>query len=306
MQPAPLGPASQEPLLDGSWEHSGRSLNTAAILALIGVGALYFNVQSILGALVVMVASALNSGPAAAGSGFDRIVEQVRFLAQPIRIVITVTQYGFMLLPALWIVKRWHSSTVRRYVRLDRVPVLQTVVAVLITLAFLPANNFIADQFVRQLHVPSKLMAINAELFTSRSPGEFVWLIVVVCITPALCEETFFRGVVQRTFERTMGWKSAILVGVLFGFFHMNPLGLITLAILGMLLGYFYYRSRSLVPSMAAHFTNNFVAILVLYKNSGGDSDQFPLWMIGGTLVIGIALLLLFDNMTRGAGTQGA
>ena len=306
MQPAPLGPASQEPILDGSWERSGRSLNTAAILALIGVGALYFNVQSILGALVVMVASALKSGQAVAGTGFDRIVEQVRLLAQPIRIVITVTQYVFMLLPALWIVKRWHSSTIRRYVRLDRVPILQTVVAVLITLAFLPADNFIADQFVRQLHVPSKLMAINAELFTSRSPGEFIWLIIVVCITPALCEETFFRGVVQRTFERTIGWKSVILVGVLFGFFHMNPLGLITLAILGMLLGYFYYRSRSLVPSMAAHFTNNFIAILVLYKNPGGDSGEFPLWVVGGTLAIGIALLLLFDRMTRDIGTQGA
>ncbi len=133
-------------------------------------------------------------------------------------------------------------------------------------------------------------------------PLEFAWLIVVVCITPALCEELFFRGYIQRTFERTMDWRSVILVGVIFGLFHFNPLGLLTLAVLGMLLGYFFYRSRNILPSMAAHFTNNFIAISFLHRTSDGaplfTSGAIPLWLVGVTLPVGIGLLYLYHSRT--------
>jgi membrane protease YdiL (CAAX protease family) len=127
-----------------------------------------------------------------------------------------------------------------------------------------------------------------------------------VCITPAICEEIFFRGFIQRTFERTLGWKSLILIGVLFGLFHFQPLGLIPLAMLGILFGYFFYRTKSLLPSMAAHFTNNFVAILFLYQTpemqeagTSGATAQIPLWLVGATIPVGIGLLFLYHSLTK-------
>ena len=103
-----------------------------------------------------------------------------------------------------------------------------------------------------------------------------------------------------------MGWKSFILIGVLFGLFHFQPLGLITLAMLGILFGYFFYRSRSLLPSMAAHFANNFVAILFLYQThemqeagTSGATAQIPLWLIGATIPAGLGLLVLYHRLTH-------
>lgn len=285
--------------LDGSWERSGRSLNTAALLGLLGIGALYFNGQSLL-ALVTIGIVKLTGGDT--GSSFDNLLSSFQSFVGPIRIVVFVTQFALMLAPTLFLVKRWHSSNVWSYLRLTRASIVDILLAVLITIAFLPAGNYIAEEFVRQLQIPEKLMEINATVFTSHSPLEFFWLVLVVCVTPALCEELFFRGYVQRTFERTIDWRSVILVGVVFGLFHFNPLGLLTLAVLGMLFGYFFYRSKSIFPSMAAHFTNNFIAVAVLYRTADGTplfpAGSIPLWLVGATLPFGIGLLLLYHART--------
>lgn len=284
---------------DGSWERSGRSLNTSAILGLLGIGLLYFNGQSFLAAIAFGIVK-LTGGES--GTGFDDLLADFQSLVGPLRIVVFISQFALMLAPTLFLVKRWHSSRVRSYLRLTGGSIVDILLAVLITVSFLPAGNYIAEEFVRQLRIPEKLMEINAEIFTSRSGWEFLWLVVVVCVTPALCEEIFFRGYVQRTFERTMDWRSVVLVGVLFGLFHFNPLGLLTLAVLGMLLGYFFYRSRSILPPMAAHFTNNLIAVTALYRPSDEISllhgGSIPLWLVGATLPVGVGLLLLYHKRT--------
>jgi membrane protease YdiL (CAAX protease family) len=102
-----------------------------------------------------------------------------------------------------------------------------------------------------------------------------------------------------------MKFKSVLLVGFIFGLFHMQPLGLFTLSILGMLFGYFYYKSKSLLPAMAAHFTNNFLAVLILYNPEPIQQfnlaaiEQIPLKWILITLPIGIGLVYLYKIVSE-------
>ncbi|MBI4417371.1 MAG: CPBP family intramembrane metalloprotease [Ignavibacteriales bacterium] len=293
-------PQSSGVSFDGSWERSGRSLNSSALLALLGIGVLYFNGQSLLAIVAVFIGGI--SENVADGGYFHTLLRHLRDLADPLRVAIVLSQYLLMLLPTVLLVRRWHSSDVRLYIRFTGSRVSEIALALLATLMIIPSSNFIADELVRQLGIPDELMQVGAELFTARSPVEFVWLVFVVCLTPALCEEIFFRGFVQRTFERTMGWKSVVLVGGVFGLFHFNPLGLISLSILGLLFGYFYYRSRSLIPPMVAHFGNNLVAVLVLYGGSQGTAGPtttaIPLWLVGATLPVGIVTLLWYAKVT--------
>lgn len=277
-------------------------MNTAAILGLLGIGMLYFNAQSILAAIAVFASQFTIDRPEISGGYLQRLLENIRQLADPLRAAVVVSQYLCMLLPALVLVRIWHSTDIRRYVRLSGASIAEILLALLATLMIIPSANFIADELIRQLGVPRVLMEINAEIFTSRSAGEFAWLVFVVCVTPALCEEIFFRGFVQRTFERTVGWKSVVLVGVIFGLFHFNPLGLIPLSILGMLFGYFFYRSKSLLPPMLAHFANNFLAVYFLYKPEGGSGmamESIPLWLVGVTLPVGVGALVLYEKHTQ-------
>ncbi|MGD0339567.1 MAG: CPBP family intramembrane glutamic endopeptidase [Bacteroidota bacterium] len=293
-------------LLQGSWEQSGRSLNTAAIIALLGIGVLYFNAESIIVVITIGIGQLVSGGPDMSGNYFDRLSEFMKYYAAPLQAVVLVSEFSFMLMPVLWLIKRWHTSDIRGYIRLKRSSFVEILLAVIATLTLIPASNWIADELLRQLHIPEKLLEMNAEIFTAHSTGELLWLVVVICLTPAICEEIFFRGYVQRTFERTIRWKSILLVGIFFGLFHFQPLGLVSLSMLGILFGYFYYRSKSLLPSMAAHFTNNFVAILILYQPMDTQQEgirsiagQLPLWLIGATLPVEIGILYLYQKVTN-------
>jgi hypothetical protein len=307
--PTPRGSAHED-LLQGTWERKGRSPASAAVLGLLGIGVLYFNLQTILAMFaggIVLAGEPKESIP----PGFlERTLYLIELQATPFQVAILVSQFLFMLLPTWLVVRRWHTREVRRYIRLQPAPFSEVALAAGTTLLLMPSANYIANEFTRQLRVPDVLLQINSAIFTADAPLEFAWIVVVVALTPALCEEIFFRGFIQRTLERSIGWRSVVVMGVVFGLFHMQPIGLVTLSILGLLFGYFYFRSRSLLPGMTAHFSNNFLAVLLLYlQPSVGDVNvatarQFPLLWIAVTLPVGLALLVLYHRHTESRHTE--
>ncbi|MAT38325.1 MAG: hypothetical protein CL946_01840 [Ectothiorhodospiraceae bacterium] len=297
--------AANPPVLDGSWERPNRSPIVAAILALLGVGAIYFNAQSLMMVPVMIVSNAFEGANEFSGDLLERMGRIFEQLALPIQIILVISQYLFMLVPAWWLVRRLHSSQPWSYMRLRGVSVIEIVLAVAITLAVIPFSTFIADEITRFFDIPEWFANLGVQLFTAHSPVEFVWLVLVIAVTPAICEEALFRGYAQRTLERKYGAKAFWIVGFIFGLYHMNPIGLISLSLLGIIFGYFAYRSKSMLPGMAAHFTNNFFVVLLLYTGMeiGGVDlvalERIPLWMVGASALATAVLLLLYHLVTQ-------
>ena len=83
-----------------------------------------------------------------------------------------------------------------------------------------------------------------------------------------LGEELLFRGLVQRDMTNLLGWKWGLLgASLMFGVMHLTwrsipELGFTFLA--GMLLGYLYYRTRSLTSPIVAHGIGNTVLVAVM------------------------------------------
>ena len=103
-------------------------------------------------------------------------------------------------------------------------------------------------------------------LLSSHSVFEASFIIFVVAVTPAICEEIFFRGYIQNSLEQK--WKpfwSILVTAVFFGLFHFNPYGLVALIILGAYLGFAAHTSNSIFVSMVIHFTNNFVSVIAYF-----------------------------------------
>ena len=293
-------------MLDGTWEQAGRNPAVAAVIVLLVIGTIYFNGQSILLVISMVLGGGFGKVIAHSGNYIDRLTTSAELQKNPIRVCLVITQYSLLLLPALWIVRKWHSSDIRGYIRLVPCSFPEVLLAVGATAALFPLNIVVSNFFTRSLHVPDFLISINEILMTAHSGKEFLGLVFVVAITPAICEEILFRGYVQRTFERTMGWKSILLAGFIFGLYHMQPLGLITLSSLGFVFGYFYYRSRSLFPPMAAHFTNNFLVLLMLYlKPSLWSNHLFTeksilLLVIAGTATVEVFIFVIYRRLTAG------
>jgi uncharacterized protein len=288
-------------LLSGWWERQDRSLAAAAVTGLLVVGAIYFNGQAMLSVAVLALAELLQKG----GREADTPLHVLRALKGVLLLIVMLTQWGLLLLPALFIVRRWHTRQWRAYIRLRAVGPLEILLPMLAGVAMIPMNLFVINFFLNLLQVPEVLREFNDDLLTAGSIPALLYLWLVIGVTPAICEEVFFRGYVQRTFERIMGWKSILLTGVLFGLYHMQPLGLFTLSLLGLLFGYYYHRSRSLIPGMVAHFTNNVVAVYLAYAKpviggvSLGTTSQIPIGWMPACIGMSAACIALFHLITR-------
>jgi membrane protease YdiL (CAAX protease family) len=109
-------------------------------------------------------------------------------------------------------------------------------------------------------------------LVTAKTPLEFLFVVITVALVPAVSEELLFRGLIQGTLARAAGGlRAAIVAGVIFGAYHLNPFSLIPLMVLGAYFGFMVYRSGSLPVAISAHFFNNFVACVALYLNVNDD-----------------------------------
>ena len=96
--------------------------------------------------------------------------------------------------------------------------------------------------------------------------------ILMIAIIPAIGEELFFRGVMQRIFS---DWFKNMHVAIFFTAFlfaaiHMQFYGMLPRMMLGVLFGYLYYWTGSLWVPVFAHFLNNGAAVIVSYLSSRG------------------------------------
>lgn len=90
---------------------------------------------------------------------------------------------------------------------------------------------------------------------------------LVVGILVPLAEEMVFRGAILRTllkiFDRRWHWLPIVLSALLFGAVHANLAQFVHATLLGLLLGWLYYRSGSIVPGLVLHCTNNTIAYVL-------------------------------------------
>ena len=155
-------------------------------------------------------------------------------------------------------------------------------------------KNFVdeLDKFVESTY---------AKLLFSESVFEASFIVLVVAVVPAVCEEIFFRGYVQKSFEfRIKPFTSALLTAVFFGLYHFNPYGLIALIGLGLYFGFAAYTSNSIFIPIILHFLNNFIAVIIYFIFGNSElleSKLTPIEDINANLVSFVVLLILFGAL---------
>jgi len=125
----------------------------------------------------------------------------------------------------------------------------------------------------------------------------YILNLVAIAITPAICEEMFFRGILQNYFVGVMKNKhwAILLTALIFSVVHLQFSGLIPRFILGAVLGYIYVMTDSLWPSIVAHATNNMLVVSVSFFADVDVSEVPDLgsytnpWWIA-TLVFGLVV----------------
>jgi len=98
----------------------------------------------------------------------------------------------------------------------------------------------------------------KADLGTLRVP----WVFLSTVLLAPISEEIFFRGYLFRKFRLILKPGQAILLqGLLFGILHLNPAMYLSHTMMGILYGFFRYRTKSLLPGITCHVLWNFCVV---------------------------------------------
>ena len=112
------------------------------------------------------------------------------------------------------------------------------------------------------------------ELITS---GPLWSSFLVTAIFAPIFEEWMCRGVVLRGLLVKMKPAWAIVLSALFfALIHMNPWQALNAFIIGLVMGYVYYRTGSLLLTMLLHFVNNATAVIIAQFSS---LDEMDMWI---------------------------
>lgn len=183
---------------------------------------------------------------------------------------------------------------------------------VLMLIAF-PTASWL-NQLNQQIHLPASLKTTEdslraAEENASRLMKAFLdmqdlpdllAMIMLVAVLPAICEELFFRGVLQRLFIQISRrpWVGIIITAILFSAFHGQFFGFFPRVLLGVLLGAIYWYSGSIWPAILGHFVNNAIQVVMVYQDKS-FIDKEPVIQPMYVILSVLAVLGLLFYMRR-------
>lgn len=231
-----------------------------------------------------------------------------------------INQIGLFIFPPLMFAYL-DEGNIFRYLKMDRLPgLLVMVLSCMLVFSALPLIHWSAD-INELLSLPEWLAGFekwmketedNARKITEvfldvTTIGGLFMNLIMIALLPAIGEELFFRGVIQKLFNQWLKnahW-AVIITAVIFSALHLQFYGFLPRTILGIMFGYLFVITRSLWVPILAHFVNNGAAVIVayLFRKEILQSDYQeigysgnPLWVIISILTIVVLFVVIIRN----------
>lgn len=96
----------------------------------------------------------------------------------------------------------------------------------------------------------------------------YPWIIMflIIAVLPPICEEAMHRGVIQYGMKQKIKnpWIMALVIGLIFGLFHMDPSKFLATGLLGGVMGWILFQTDNMLYSSIFHFVHNGAQMVLL------------------------------------------
>jgi sodium transport system permease protein len=185
------------------------------------------------------------------------------------------TQLAFFLAPALLMALVLTSRP--RQTLLLKLPRWQTLLAAAtLAITLQPAAIALRSGVQRLYPITDEVKGAmqGVEALFANAPA--VWVLLILALVPAVCEELAFRGFILSGFRHSgRRWRAIVASAVVFGLVHGVLQQSILACLLGILLGYLAVQSGSILPGMIFHFLYNGL-ILASTWMTAATFDRWP------------------------------
>lgn len=226
------------------------------------------------------------------------------------------------LLPALWFAHLDSGGKAKDYLGLKKAKLPFWIISIALIVCatplvnalmewnqslFLSGNKSVSQWEAFFITMSETSDALVKSLLSKPDIASLICNVIVVAVLPAICEEFLFRGCFQSFLQKWTGkvHLSVWIVAIVFSLFHLDLLGFFPRLILGAVLGYTFYYSRSLLVSIGVHFINNVTIVIVYFLYARGFMAQDPESLSGFfgyvptilSLVFSVALVFLLKYL---------
>lgn len=233
-----------------------------------------------------------------------------------VKLMQLIQSIGLFIIPPFVMAFLWSENAfvfLRLNSGLRRSTVLYVLVFMLVAIPFINLLSWLNQQIVlpASLSEIEKMMQsseaqiaiLTEKMLNVHSLDALLFNVFLVAVVPALGEELFFRGTIQRLLS---DWKGALfaiwITAFVFSAIHMQFYGFLPRMLLGAFLGYLLLWSGSLWLPIIAHFVNNSVAVVFYYlKFNGvkvidvetiGTDDTLWLGIVSGIVCVFLGFLI--------------
>ncbi|MDA7952140.1 MAG: CPBP family glutamic-type intramembrane protease, partial [Pirellulaceae bacterium] len=182
-------------------------------------------------------------------------------------------QLAFILTPAL-IMTVFLTTNYRKTLSL-KIPKLRFAIGMFALAVFMHPATFLLNMGIQALYpIDVGKLPVLVELVKEFQSKDIITLILLIGVTPAICEELAFRGFIFSGFRHSgRKWVAIVLSAFFFGATHGILQQSISAAVLGCLLGAIVIKTGSIFPAMIYHCTHNSLSVFFLKMPQWFDQE---------------------------------
>ncbi|MDO5039827.1 CPBP family intramembrane glutamic endopeptidase [Clostridium sp.] len=171
-----------------------------------------------------------------------------------VRVVLVLNHILLFLVPAI-IYVLVTKCNVRQTFKFNPLPIKDLFLVIVLAFLCVPIMNFfgLISGFFFENNV--------GNLITSISGTPYLILMGIIAFMPAITEEITLRGIVLSGYDDKNRLKSALVIGLFFGIFHLDANQFLYATVLGFILAYVVRITGSIFSSMIMHFILNGTSI---------------------------------------------
>lgn len=177
---------------------------------------------------------------------------------------VCVSEFLFLLLPAIIFILI-NGFSFKETFSLNKISFWNLFMVFLLAIFTQPIMGFIANVtaiFFKEL---------GSDVSFDMANSSYLYLIFVIAITPAICEEAVMRGIIYSGYKKESTAIAVLMNGFYFGLLHMNPIQFFYAFFAGVLFSYVLKITESIFATCFFHFLHNGLSV-TLYK---GISNKF-------------------------------
>ena len=222
------------------------------------------------------------------------------------KILALFDQVGTFLIPSIVIFFLFKSlkPTYNRIQKIDYLKLFYSFIVLIgITqlLAYISISigyDFLPESIKSYLKSQQDFNTTLQEKFIGESLLSFTYNILLLTIIPAIGEELFFRGIIQKIFIGIFkNTSNSVLYGIvttsiIFGILHFQIENLLAIIFASVFFGYIYEKSKNITLTIILHFCFNLFALVNMQAIKIGLVSETTIEFLGNYIITPIAVIL--------------